>query len=113
MSIIETTFEPQTITNASQAPTNGNIYAQQNVAVTVTVSSNLDAAERVFIRYTTDGWASSNFVQATGSGTSLSATIPGQPGGTNVQYYVLSTKSTITLSHSDADYQTLELNNNG
>lgn len=112
MSVIETNFNPVSISAVNASPS-GNPYIGQNVVVSITTGSTPDANEYLYVRYTTNNWAGSSFVQATGSGTSWTATIPFQPGGTTVQYYVLSTKSTLSLTHADADYQTLELNNNG
>lgn len=112
MSVIETDFNPVTISTVSANPSD-NPYIGQNVVISITTSGTPDADEYIYVRYTTNGWSSSSFVQATGSGTSWTATIPAQAGNTAVSYYVLSGKSSITLTHADADFQTLELNNNG
>ncbi len=55
-----------------------------------TITANLDASfnngQGVYLRYTTDGWATSSVVSMTGSGTSYSGNIPTLPAGTVVSY---------------------------
>lgn len=73
-----------------------------NQTVNITLSSNKSSEENVYLRYTTNNWASDGWVLATGSGTSYSADIPGQINGTTVIYYVLTTTLASTGS-SDLD----------
>jgi hypothetical protein len=108
MSVLETEFEPVELSSVSHVV--GGIGA--STTVNITTGSAPDADEELFVRYSTDGFTTSSFVQATGSGTSWSAAIPNQTIGVTVNYYVLSSENGITLSHDDVDYQTLELNNN-
>jgi hypothetical protein len=83
------------------------------VTVSITTSAAPAAEEKIFVRYTKDNWTSSSFVQATGSGTTYTAVIPGADvtGETSNQYYVLTTTVT-TPTHADADMQTINLSNN-
>jgi hypothetical protein len=73
--------------------------------VSITTGATPSAQEKIFVRYTTgtdfSGSGISSIVQATGSGTSYSATIPAQAGGSVVRYYVFS--STRTLAQLTAD----------
>ncbi len=82
---------------------------------TATISINLTAAkspeEHIYVRWTTNSWASSAFVEATGSGVSYAAVMPMMPNGAFVQFYVMS--STAVPSHSTADALTLNLDTNG
>jgi hypothetical protein len=82
-----------------------------------TITANLDASfnngQGVYLRYTTDGWASSSVVSMTGSGTSYSGNIPTLPAGTVVSYYVFTSGSGMTIAPDKADWYTINLNNNG
>ncbi len=102
---------PVTVTRSSQV-LNFNRTATINIATGTTPSSG----ENVYVRFTTasdfSSTNSSSFVQATGSGTSWSATIPAQAIGSTVRYYVLtSTVSLATLnSMSEIDKSLSVLN---
>jgi hypothetical protein len=80
------------------------------VTINITTSAAPCAEEKIYLRYTTDSWATSATVLATMTGTTGTASIPGQPAGTTVSYYVLS--STIGSLASDYDMLTIKLNNN-
>ena len=59
----------------------------------VTVTAQLSAApsgEKVYVRWATDGFASSTLATSVVAGTTATLTIPGQSSGTVVKYYVLS-----------------------
>lgn len=81
----------------------GGIYkvsSTQPQTVSINLSTSKSAQEYVYLRYTTNGWANSSWILASGSGTSYTALIPGQPNGTTVSYYVL----TSTLEHSYGNF---------
>ncbi|RJP72424.1 MAG: T9SS C-terminal target domain-containing protein [Ignavibacteriales bacterium] len=106
--VFETTNQPVSILNVSD-----NFSGAGNaVNVSIEISSNLSLEENIYLRYTTDNWASSSFVLALGSGTNYSATIPSNDvTGTDAnEYYVLTT--TGTPDHSTADLLTLNYNTN-
>jgi hypothetical protein len=110
---METTGEPVTITNVqTEDPLPG---AGDPVEVSITTSAAPATDEFIYVRYTTNNWANSSFVQASGTGTSWTATIPGSGNGGNSQswYYVLtSTVPLGSLTHADADMQTINFTNN-
>lgn len=113
MSILETVYNPKTIT-ISQSPVASNVAANQPVTVSVTLSAPLSPGEKVFIRWTN----SSDYTTATiteitnfAGTTNGSTVIPGQPQGTFVSYYVLSTNQT-SLVNVSVDYYTLNVDNN-
>lgn len=111
MSVIETDFVPQTITNVT---TPNSTIINVSTTVEITIANALNANEKIWLRYTTNAWATSQLIQATATtATNYEVTIPGQSSSTTIEYYVLSTLSGVTPTHSDADYLTLELNNNG
>lgn len=109
-SIQELSSSPVTITsltdNYRSAGTSMNVY--------ITLSGDKSPEEKLFVRYTTDNWASSALTaEATGSGTAYTATIPaaGVTGTANNKYYAFTT----TLSNptvSEADLAAINYNDN-
>jgi hypothetical protein len=81
------------------------------VNVAITISAAKSAEEIIYVRYTIDNWATSSVVTATMTGTTGTATIPGQSSGTIIQCYAFS--STVTGITSDYDMYSIKLNNNG
>ena len=103
---METSAEPVALSSATQSPTNGNVESANDVEVTVTASAAPSAEELVYVRYSTDAFATSSLVAVTFSGTSGSATIPAQAAATTVQYYVFST-TVVSPAASDIDKVTI------
>jgi len=106
-----------TVNSVSQSPLNGHIAAGQAVNITATLSTALSTGQAVYLRYTRDGYATSTVVAMTGAGTTYAATIPGafntlaQP---NVSYYVFTSgPANVAANGSNADFFTINLNNNG
>lgn len=111
MSILETTYNPVSITSVS-SPLVASVFQRQSVTVRATLSAPLNAGENCVIRWTNDGFASSNFIDMTlVSGSTYQGVIPGQTAAGTVQYYVLTTNSFGTISHANADFLTLNLRN--
>lgn len=90
--------------------------------VTVTLTFALAANEYVYVRYSTDGFATSSLVEVNFSGTtSGTATIPTQGAGVGADYYVYSSNRTLaeiqnqvsTYGELAHDMMTINLNNNG
>jgi len=105
---METSGAPVNISSVSLPAT-----VNENVPVTITATLNAAPSfqELIYLRYTTDNWATSAAVGMTVNGTSCTAQIPGQAAGTAVSYYVFT--STIGSLTSDYDLCTIHLNNNG
>ena len=118
LGIMTLTSSPISISSVTSVGTqeNGTHYVEKNTAKTVDIDlSASPSSEKVYLRYTTDGWTSDNFVEASGSGTDYSAEIPGQNSGTVIEYYVLTT----TLGYSAGndldnytDLMTIDYENN-
>jgi hypothetical protein len=109
---METSAQPVTLSSATQLPTNGNVENTDAVTVTVTASAAPSAEELVYVRYSTDAFATSSLAAVTFTGTSGTATIPAQAAATTVQYYVFST----TVSNpaaADVDKVTIRTLTNG
>jgi GH15 family glucan-1,4-alpha-glucosidase len=114
LAVMKTSARPVSVFRTGQSP------AVPRTNDTVTISIGLSAAkspeESIFVRWTTNGFATSFFAQASGSGTSYSTTIPPMTtDGVAVVYYILS--STVTpaggLTGANADALTLNLDGNG
>jgi Secretion system C-terminal sorting domain len=82
--------------------TNNAVLVNSNGTATVSISTsaNVSPEEKVYVRYTTgadfSAAGTSFIVQATGTGSSFSASIPAQALGSTVRYYVFT--STIPLA---------------
>lgn len=114
MQLLETSYNPVTISSVAQSV---GIAGAENISITTSEAPN--TSEYIYVRYSTDSYATSTLVQATGSGTSWTAVIPWQSAATS--YYVYSSNKTISEINADVttygqiahDMNTLSLNNNG
>lgn len=104
---MRTSAEPVNITTVT-----GPVSQVANQPVQITITTNLPKSpeELLFIRFTTNNWATSTLVPVTITGTSGTATIPGQAAGITVMYYAFST--TVAGITADFDLYTIRLNNN-
>ena len=85
--IFEFSGKPATIASA----TNSSPVENAAVTVTATLSGSLVTNQVVYTRWSTSStFATSTVTQMTGSGTSYTASIPGQAGGTTIYYYCFS-----------------------
>lgn len=100
----------------------GEVPADTDVQVFTETSAPLPLGQAAYLRYTTDAFTSSTVVPmaitaARGGNAQaadiLSATIPGQAGGTTVSYYVFTSGSEVVPTDADADYRTINADNNG
>jgi hypothetical protein len=86
------------------------------VTNTVTVTATLSAAtsgEGVFVRYTTNNYTNISLVAGSVAGTTATISIPAQPTGRTVKYYVLTSAMPTNRILDDADLCTLRANNAG
>lgn len=103
----------------AQAPmpdANGDIAENQTVTVGTLVNGGFSPGQAPYLRYTTDGFASSVVLAMDDVGGGFyTATIPGQPNGTTVTYYLFTSGDAVApaADGSDADYRTINLLNNG
>ena len=114
IAVMKTSASPVSVARASQSPAVPR--TNDTVTVNIALGAPKSPEEHIFVRWTTNNFATSTFVEASGSGTSYSATIPPMPSdATTVIYYILS--STVTpaggLTDSNADALTLNLDSNG
>lgn len=87
----------------------------QSITVTATLSADFPAGQSAYIRFTTDNFNTSTVVEMTGSGTTRTAVIPATVNtpGTTVRYYTFTSGNGLSITGADADFFTINLNNNG
>ncbi|MBX7052914.1 MAG: T9SS type A sorting domain-containing protein [Flavobacteriales bacterium] len=112
MIMMETSANPVTLNSVSQLPVNGDVDANEDIVITVNASASPSAEEIVYLRYSTNGFATSTLVPVVFTGASGEATIAGLPAGTVVDYYVFSTTVSNPAS-SDVDKVTIRFKNAG
>jgi hypothetical protein len=88
------------------------VAASQSPTISATLSAPLNTGQGIYLRYTTDNFATSTIVEMTGAASTYSASIPSFASGTNVKYYVFSSGNGLTINHSKADWYTINLNSN-
>ncbi len=117
--IMETDSMPVTFaaSNAiTQLPAANGVGNNVPVIVTVTLSKARCAQEKVYIRYTSDSWTTSDVVEvafANFNDLTGTATIPGMNSGVQVDYYAMtSTVDALLLNVSDYDLITLRQETN-
>ncbi len=83
-----------------------------NVSINITLNLQKSPEEKVFLRYSTDSWATSTFRRASGTGneTTYTVTIPSVSSFTTYNYYAFTTTADTangSLTHARAHYVTL------
>jgi hypothetical protein len=104
----------QTVSSVSRDLT--NVYPGQTVTITANLSAAFNTGQAVYLRYTNNAFSSSTVTQMTGSGTTYTATIPNttNTAGATVAYYIFTSgTSNVASNASNADYFSINLNNNG
>ncbi len=119
MAILETSYNPVSITSVSRLPLSPRSI--DSVVVTANTSAALSAGEFVYLRYSTNSsFTTSTVVPVTMTGTSGTAKIPPQANGSTIFYYVFSSNRTFSQLTSQAstygqgayNMLTLNINNN-
>ena len=121
MAVLVTAAQPTSINSISPSGTANMVAYGNGYPVNVTLGSSPGADEKFWIRYTTNGFSSSQLAPMTVSGTTASGTIPNQTSGGSsptVQYYVLSSPAASALATGSttgtaSDMQTLNLSGVG
>lgn len=94
VAVMKTSSPPVTLSRSNQTP--AVPMPGDPITVTISTSKTKSPEERIYLRWTTDTYITSHLIRASGSGTTYTATIPGQVANTSVQYTAVS--STIDLS---------------
>ena len=93
VTVMKTSAPPVSLSWSGQTPPNPTF--NDPVVVSIVASQPKSVEERIYLRWSTDFFITSHLVQAVGSGTNYSATIPAQPDEAAVQYSILT--STVDL----------------
>lgn len=109
---METSSAPVAISSVSQLPAAGSVGATDVVAVTANLSAAPSAEEIIYLRYSTNSFATSTIVAMTGAGATVTANIPAQAAATGVSYYIFSS-TVVAPATGDADLVTINANTNG
>lgn len=120
MTLLETSYNPNTITSVSQYPSSVAVDNNQSVTVRITTSGAPFTGENFYVRYTSTSFTSSSIQQFSFNGNEGYATIPALGAGSNVSYYIFSSSKNVSSIGSDVvtygqaayDMATLNLNNN-
>ncbi len=116
MQLLETTYNPETISTVSRLP----VAVGPTTSPVITVVTSVAPQANVFIRYSTDNFVTSVILPVSFTGTTGTASIPAQTVGTVVRYYVYNSNKTKAQIDADVvsygegvhDMSTLNLNNN-
>lgn len=103
----------QSVSSVSQSPSVTGVTSSTPVTVTATLGGSLNTGQSVYLRYTTNNWSTSTIAGMSGSGVTYTASIPAQAAGTTVSYYVLTSGTGASMNHTNADWYTINGNNNG
>ena len=87
LAVMKTSAPPVSLNRAGQTPALPT--PTDPVVVSIGLSQSKSVEERIYLRWTTDNFITSQLVAAQGSGTSYSATIPAQPAGTLLLYTII------------------------
>ena len=109
MSVLETSYNPQSITSVIQSFVLATPSCRQ-MLITANFSGALSVGEYAFVRYTTDNFATSTIVSINTAGSTGTTTIPAFAPGTVVKYYVF-TSNQIAPTPANADMLTLSISN--
>jgi hypothetical protein len=100
-----------TVNWVSQSPATPTV--NEATTITATLSGALPTGQGVYLRYSTDNWATSTVSGMSGSGTTYATTIGAQALNTAVKYYVFTSGSGLTIAPADADLYTINWNAGG
>jgi arylsulfatase A-like enzyme len=107
VAVLKTSARPITVSVTSQMP--ASPAANNAVAVSIATNQPKSPQERIYLRWSSDFFVTSNMVKAVGSGVSYSATIPPQPAGRGVQYRIITSTADLSpfVTSSTVDALTL------
>jgi hypothetical protein len=92
--VMKTSAPPVNPSRTGQVPANPK--PRDPIKVNIATSQPKSAEERIYLRWSTDFFITSHMVEAAGSGTIYSATIPPQPKDTSVLYTIITSTADLT-----------------
>ncbi len=110
LAVMKTSAPPITVSRRSQEPAQPT--ATDPIVIRLATSRAKSPEERVYVRWSNDGFITSQLVAATGAGKSYTATIPPQPANIAVFYTIITSTSDLSSYTTSAiiDELTLALN---
>ncbi|NQU68542.1 MAG: T9SS type A sorting domain-containing protein [Candidatus Marinimicrobia bacterium] len=107
--ILSLSAMPVTVGQVSEVgePFNDGLIAPGEQLIQCSLSGTPSPEEIIYLRYSTDEWATFHFLQMMGSGSERSATIPDYPIGTAIAYYVMSTTLSFQTGNALDNYPDL------
>ncbi len=94
LAVMKTSAPPVSVSRTGQTPDQPT--PQDPIVVSIGLSQPKSVEERIYIRWSTDLFITSQLIEAQGSGTSYSATIPAQPAGTLLLYTIVTSTSDLS-----------------
>src|SRR5262249_39842076 len=91
IAVLKTSAPPVSLRRQGQEPTEPT--ADDPIVVTITLDKPKSPEERIYVRWSNDLFITSNLVEAEGSKTSYTATIPPQPTDVPIQYTIISSSA--------------------
>ncbi len=111
LAVMKTTNPPISVKLASQVPPTPR--TNDSVTLNINLSAPKSPEETIYVRWTTNAYAASTMEACTSvTPTNYTATIPPEPDGTAVSYYILTTTAA-GITPANADSLTLALDSNG
>ena len=105
---MQTSAEPVEISSVSEP---NDVAENEIVDVDFTLAASPSPEEVFYLQYTNDGWSSAHIISAVMTGTSGTASIPGQAESSVVEYNVFS--STVAGLSSDGFLHAIHMNDDG
>jgi len=102
------------VTSVTQSPLPYSVQLLPSTDVTIIANTdgNLSVGQNLYLRYTTNNWNSSIITQMSGTENTFTGTIPAQLAGTEVDYYIFTSGTGLTIGHNDANWYTINGNTN-
>jgi hypothetical protein len=111
LAVIKTSAPPVSVSRTGQTPAVPT--PEDPVVVNIGLSQPKSVKERIYLRWTTDSFITSHLIEARGSGTSYSATIPAQPAGTLLLYTIITSTADLSAYSASGVIDSLMLSTTG
>lgn len=98
---------------ATESLTPATVWPGQNMTFTATLNNTPSAGQGVYLRYSTDNFATSTVVEMTNSsGNNFTTTVTNAVAGATYRYYYFTSGAGLTITPANVDFYTINLNNN-
>lgn len=98
---------------ATESLTPATVWPGQNMTFTATLNNTPSAGQGVYLRYSTDNFATSTVVEMTNSsGNNFTTTVTNAVAGATYRYYYFTSGAGLTITPANVDFYTINFNNN-